>query len=180
MLNPNLTDEDLMALYQEGSEDAFKELYSRHSGKVFGYLRARTRSAEEATDLFQEVFVKIHRSKHLYNRSLPLIPWVFSVTHSVLVDGHRSHKRKNEILDYNFDQIKSEPAQETSATALQPLLANLPKNQARALQMRYLDEKTFEEIAKTLKTSPINVRQIVSRGIKNLKRLMNKDKGDKQ
>ena len=66
MLQSNVTDEELMASYQEGSEEAFKELYSRHSGKVLGYLRSRTSSEQDAVDLFQEVFVKIHKSKHLY------------------------------------------------------------------------------------------------------------------
>lgn len=178
MLSVSQTDEELMALYQEGSEEAFKALYSRHSGKIFGYLRTRSKNSEEATDLFQEVFVKIHRSKHLYNRSLPVLPWIFSVTHSVLVDGKRSHKRKNEVFDFNFDQMPMNEVSESKIGIVMPTLDHLPENQSVALKMRYLDEKTFEEIAKTLKTSPLNVRQIISRGVKNLKRLVNE--GDKQ
>ncbi len=173
MLKVNQNDEELMALYQEGSEEAFKVLYSRHSGKIFGYLRSRTKTVEEATDLFQEVFVKIHRSKHLYNRTLPILPWIFSVTHSVLVDGKRSQKRKNEVFDYNFDQIPKSEMGENKIVSVKPIIDQLPENQSVALQMRYLDEKTFEEIANTLKTSPLNVRQIISRGVKNLKRLVN-------
>lgn len=173
MLRTSQTDEELMALYQEGSEEAFKALYARHSGKIFGYLRARSKTAEEATDLFQEVFVKVHRSKHLYNRTLPVLPWIFSVTHSVLVDGKRSHKRKNEVFDFDFDQVQSAEAPERKVDALSPMMRHLPENQSVALQMRYVDEKTFEEIANKLKTSPLNVRQIISRGVKNLKRLVN-------
>lgn len=173
MLRTDQTDEELMALYQEGSEEAFKVLYSRHSAKIFGYLKSRTKSAQEATDLFQEVFVKIHRSKHLYNRSLPVLPWIFSVTHSVLVDGRRSAERKKEVFDYDFDQLPQPELSESKLASVTPMMDRLPENQGVALQMRYLDEKTFEEIAETLKTSPMNVRQIISRGVKNLKRFVN-------
>lgn len=178
MLRSDQSDEELMALYQEGSEEAFKALYFRHSGKVFGYLKSRSSSEQEATDFFQEVFVKIHRSKHLYNRSLPVLPWIFSVTHSVLIDGKRKVERKKEVFNFDFEQLAaSEGEGEGRLASVTPLLKELPDNQQVALQMRYLDEKTFEEIAERLKTSPLNVRQIVSRGVKRLKGLVKE--GDK-
>lgn len=170
MIKNNLSDEELMALYQEGAEDAFNALYSRHSGKVFGYLKARCQTSEDAGDLFQEVFVKIHRSKHLYNRSLPVVPWIFSVTYSVLIDGKRKTKRKKEILNFDFDRMATQnDGSENLALVLSPLIQKLPNQQQIAIQMRYFNEKTFEEIAKQLKTSPLNVRQIISRGLKVLK-----------
>lgn len=178
MLRSDQTDEDLMAMYQDGSEEAFRALYARHSRKIFGYLKTRSQSEQEATDLFQEVFVKIHRSKQLYNRSLPVLPWIFSVTHSVLVDGLRKVSRKKEVYDFNFDQLAAKEIAETDGhLAIRPLIGTLPNNQQVAVQMRYLDEKTFEEIAEHLKTSPMNVRQIISRAVKNLKRIVSE--GDK-
>lgn len=167
MLRSNETDEELMAAYQDGSEEAFKALYTRHSGKVFGYLKLRVHSEQEATDLFQEVFVKIHKSKHLYNKSLPVLPWIFSVTHSVLVDGVRKLERKKEVFGVDLDDFAA--PQEEALASVTPLLKGLPSNQQVALQMRYVEEKTFEEIAERLKTSPMNVRQIISRSVKHLK-----------
>lgn len=170
MLRGDQSDEELMALYQQGSEEAFQVLYSRHSGKVLGYLRARSKSELEATDLFQEVFVKIHKSKHLYNSSWPVLPWIFSVTHSVLIDGVRKTARKKEIFDFDFDQLATVENQDSGSLAsVTPLIGALPENQQVALKMRYLEEKTFDEIAEKLKTSPTNVRQIISRGLKRLK-----------
>lgn len=172
MLKAHSTDEELMALYQEGSEEAFKELYSRHSAKVYGYLRARSKSDEEATDLFQEVFIKVHRSRKLYSPSLTVLPWIFSVTHSVLIDGKRSHKRKNEVFDYDFDQLRTAEVAENKVNEISPVIEQLQDKQGAAIKMRYLEEKTFEEIAESLKTSPLNVRQMISRGVKNLRQLI--------
>jgi RNA polymerase sigma-70 factor (ECF subfamily) len=177
MLRSEQSDEELMALYQEGSEEAFKALYSRHSGKILGYLISRTQSEQEATDLFQEVFVKIHKSKHLYNKSLPVLPWIFSVTHSVLVDGRRKAIRRSETFGFDFDELAAYEKEDSGVAAVIPLIQDLPTQQRIALQMRYVEEKTFEEIAERLKTSPVNVRQIVSRSVKHLKGLVKE--GDK-
>jgi RNA polymerase sigma factor (sigma-70 family) len=165
------SDEELMMSYCKGSEEAFEILYKRHSGKVFGFLRSRVKSEQLAADLFQEVFVKMHKSKHLYDTSRPLLPWLFSITHSVMIDGLRQIERKKENYDLDVEII----AQETTVDAndirtLSSLTDALPLNQRAALQMRYVDEKTFQEIANVLQTSPMNVRQIISRAVKQLKK----------
>lgn len=174
MLRNSGTDEELMVEYQNGSEDAFKVLYSRHSGKIYGYLRKKVFSTTEAADLLQDVFIKIHRSKHLYNKTLPLLPWFFSVTHSVLIDQKRKFERKKEVFGVDFDQISvCENMDKESNTAIMlPLMKDLSESQQVAIQMRYIDEKTFEEIAVSLKTSPLNVRQMISRGVKKMRHLI--------
>lgn len=176
MLRGEESDDQLMVLYQGGSEEAFQVLFSRHSGKVYGYLRSRTYSEQETADLFQEVFVKIHKSKHLYNKSLPVLPWIFSVAHSVWIDGHRKVGRRKEVYGVDFDGMATEGKNESRYPDVLPLTQGLPHQQQIVLQMRYVEEKTFEEIAESLKTSPVNVRQIVSRGIRHLRELLKKEK----
>ena len=53
-------------------------------------------------------------------------------------------------------------------------LALLPSQQKLAVEMRYIDDKTFEQIAERLKVSPTNARQIISRGVKRLRELVSK------
>jgi RNA polymerase sigma-70 factor (ECF subfamily) len=162
----NLTDEELMAMYQSGAEDAFQVLYRRHSSKVYGFLRGRVWNDERAAELFQETFLKMHRSKHLYNKTLPALPWIFSVTRSVLVDGLRSDKRARRDAEFVQDEIESVPRGITEVAAM---LGRLPENQRKAIELRYVDEKTFEEVAATLETSSQNARKIISRALAKLK-----------
>ena len=170
----NLTDEELMLMYQSGAEKAFQALYARHSSKVFGFLKRRLSPEEKVTDVYQEVFLKIHRSKHLYNKSLPALPWIFTITKSVLLDAVKKDKNFKYVDNFNLEQIKAE-LKDNSVLAEGAVLAikGLPAAQKTAVQMRYVEDKTFDEIAESLKTSPANVRQIVSRGIKRLKDLIN-------
>ncbi len=168
----DLTDEELMAMYQNGAENAFQVLYSRHSSKIYGFLKNRIQQAEKVSDIYQEVFIKIHRSKHLYNKSLPLLPWIFTITRSVMIDELRKDKNSQRVDDFDIDKIPAIESASSFAGEAAGLIQTLPEPQKIALQMRYVDDKTFEEIANSLKTSPTNVRQIVSRGIKRLKELM--------
>ena len=176
MLQKDLKDEDLMVMYQNGSESAFQVLYGRHSSKIYGFLRSRILQPEKIADIYQEVFVKIHRSKHLYNKSLPVLPWLFTVTKSVMIDEIRKDKKFKLIDDdKDLDQIPSEIFESSVTSDTVFLIQKLPDSQKIALQMRYVDDKTFEEISETLNTSSENVRQIISRGIKRLKDLVNKE-----
>lgn len=170
------TDEELMQLYQNGKVEAFNEIFKRHSGKVYGFLLKRAHKAEVASDLSQETFIKLHRSKHLYNSSLPALPWIFSVTNSVLLDFL---KKKTEVLTYDgkIEAIAdSAPQQQAPETVnIDELIERLPDQQKDALKRRYINEESFAAISAALETSPDNARKIVSRGIKNLKSFFNGD-----
>jgi RNA polymerase sigma factor (sigma-70 family) len=165
------TDEELMALYQKGEEVAFQLIYQRFVGRILGYLRGKTGSDRNAQDLTQEVFLKLHRSREQYNKMLPLAPWIFSISRSVFLDFARKKSFENVTAPEDFDQFEgtafadSPGLSEESAKAL----AALPESQRQAVQLRVLDDATFEEIADRLSTTPENARQILSRGLKKLK-----------
>ncbi len=173
MLQDKLTDEELMVMYQNGAENAFQELYARHSSKIYGFLKRKIYQAEKVTDIYQEVFIKIHRSKHLYNKSFPFLPWIFTITKSVLIDEIRKDKKSKLTVDFDIEQIPAVQNTLSFISESEEFIQALPEQQKVAIQLRYVDDKTFEEIAESLKTTPLNVRQIVSRGIKRLKHLMN-------
>jgi RNA polymerase sigma factor (sigma-70 family) len=162
----SLSDEELMVMYQSGADDAFQILYRRHSQKVYGFLRSRVWNDERAAELFQETFLKMHRSTHLYNKSLPALPWIFSVTRSVLLDGLRSDKRAKREIDFTSQEVE---AVQSEGPEVASLLSRLSESQRKAVELRYVDEKTFEEVAATLQTTSQNARKIISRAIAKVK-----------
>jgi RNA polymerase sigma-70 factor (ECF subfamily) len=167
-----LSDEELMVMYQSGSEEAFQTLYRRHSEKIYGFLRSKVWNEERASELFQETFLKVHRSKQLYNKSHPALPWIFSITKSVLVDGLRVDKKAKRDTEYQTEELD----ETRSVVEVTSLISRLTENQRQAIEMRYVDEKTFEEIAASLETTSENARKIVSRAVTKLKSFV--DKGD--
>jgi RNA polymerase sigma-70 factor (ECF subfamily) len=169
----NKSDEELMESYKTGETIAFEVLYERHSGRVQGYLQKKLFSPKEAQDLLQEVFFKLHRSRHQYNGTLPFSPWLFSITRSIWLD----HLKKKSLEDAT-EQGKLEALQPvvqvsrvSDAGIGQEILDRLPESQKEAVGLRVFDEATFEEIATRLSTSPENARQLVSRGLKRLREI---------
>lgn len=165
------TDEQLMKLYQNGDEAAFKELYWRHSPKIYGFIQSRVRNKEKIAEIYQEIFIKIHKSKSLYNNSLPLLPWIFTVTKSVLIDELRKDKNIIQVDSEILNNMPSSIESNSPVLDAQSIINQLPNIQKKAIELRYVDEQTFEQIAEALNVKPSNVRQIISRGIKRLREL---------
>jgi RNA polymerase sigma factor (sigma-70 family) len=162
------SDEELMVLYQLGDEFAFRELYSRHSKRVYSFLKARVRSEPLARDIFQSTFLKLHRSRTRYSAELPFTPWLFTICRSELIDALRKLGRAQENIQTGIVDIQrveiSSPVD----------LSNLTAKQQEALTLRYSEGFSFEEVARVLETSPSNARKIVSRAVKVLRSLYGK------
>jgi len=171
----DLSDEELMQAYQLGDERAFAVLYGRHSAKVYGYVRGRIKDRAFADDIFQAIFLKLHRTRNHYDPSFPFVPWLFTVCRSALIDGIRKKARIRE--DLNEVAVSGAVAEEKQESLLPtPDLSSLPESQRQAVELRYGEDLSFEEIAKKLETSPANARQLISRAIRKLKSFTHSDR----
>ncbi|MGE0527891.1 MAG: RNA polymerase sigma factor [Bdellovibrionales bacterium] len=167
------SDEELMTLYQSGDYSAFECLFKRHSGRVFQYLKGKVPS-ETAKDLLQETFMKVHRSREQYQPQYPFLPWLFTVARNSLNDFFKSSEQKVVRLGVESAALAATALEpNTSDYDLSAVLNSLPHVQRRAIELRYMNEWTFEKIAEEMKTTPDNSRQIVSRGIKKIRSLLN-------
>jgi len=161
-----MSDEDLMDSYVKDDSMAFEILYQRYAGQVVGYLTQKTRSPKSAQDLAQDVFLKLHRSRHQYNKMLPFAPWLFSIARSVFLDS----VKKRSLEDVTENQVFEKLAAPNLVNESVPVdLSVLSETQKTVVSLRVYDEATFDEIAQRLSTTPDNARQIFSRGIKTLK-----------
>lgn len=170
------SDEELMVAYQGGHEEAFMLLYERHSGKVYGFLSVRIGDRITADDAFQATFLKLHSSRDKYDPTLPFAPWLFTICRTAMIDVLRARKRvtSKESVDEVALEVATAPATVESATL--PDFGQLPSIQRKALELRYKEDLSFEEIASRLNTTPDNTRQIISRAVRRLKKLVQGEK----
>lgn len=160
-----------MMLYQSGDSAAFECLYRRHSGRVFEYLKKKV-ALPTAQELAQETFMKIHRSRHQYSAEYPFLPWLFTISKSVLLDHFKTSETKLSDRAVGGERIIGQlqvAEVVSSGHDLESVLRSLPEQQRRAIELRYLNDWTFEKIASEMETSPENTRQIISRGLKRLR-----------
>jgi RNA polymerase sigma-70 factor (ECF subfamily) len=90
-------DESLMQKYANGDAGAFEELFRRYEPRAFYFFIKRTRSRERAEDLYQELFLRIHRARDAYDPNRAFTPWFFQIAHRLLVDDQRRAYRSHEL-----------------------------------------------------------------------------------
>ncbi len=172
----DLTDEELMKLYQSSDYLAFETLYHRHSARIYKYLTGKVGS-EVGQELLQDTFARIHKSRDNYNSQFPFLPWVFTIARNLLRDHYKKAETQTTQNSVGLESLSMEASSELaslgSLNRLEASLERLPENQQLALRLRYLDDWTFEKIAEEIETSPQNVRQLISRGLKKVRASLN-------
>lgn len=166
-----LSDEKLMQAYRNGDPDAFEELYRRHSGKVYAFLRKRLIPVQDQEEVFQTVFAKLHLARDQYDPSYPVLQWLFVLTKTALIDHLRKSRRRVEtrsdqpIEHYaDLSQTRKEPEIDSEL-----LLGVLTSEQKQIVQLRVMDDFSYEEIARRLQRSEASIRQTFSRALKRLR-----------
>lgn len=161
-----------MSAYADGDAQAFEVLYDRHKGRLLGYLYSKLRDRDEAEEVFQIVFAKLHTARDRYREDIPFLPWIFAIARNALIDHVRRNLvyRKNLIFDDKL--LVTAVAVETPDTSVGDTIAEvstLSPRQREVLELRFDQDFSFDDIAVRLETSSSNVRQIVSRTIRQLR-----------
>lgn len=156
-----MTDERLMELYSlEDNPEAFSKLYGKYSPIVYGHLSKKLFNRTNVDEIFQDVFVKLHQSRHKYNAKFPFSAWLFTIVRSCMFDYFRKI-RSTEVIKDNYETFLKETSIEVNKNDLDDLEDILHK--------RFIEEWTFEEIANELKISEAGARQRISRALRQLR-----------
>lgn len=170
-----MTDEELMQAYIQGDMEAFRMLYLRHKNRVMGYLNARLKSQDEAEDVFQEVFSKLHTNRLKYKDSVPFIAWLFTIAKNTLIDHIRKQTTQKKYFQLDHEKAANVPDVKINNISIAEAfseLSTLNAKQRQTLELRFNDDLSFSDIAAYLDTSSSNIRQIISRATRLLRGLM--------
>lgn len=84
---------DVIQRARRGDLDAFDELVAQHERRVWGLAHQITNNADEARDISQEVFLRVHRYLRRYDASRPFESWLYRIT-----------------VNCAYDQLKKRPS----------------------------------------------------------------------
>lgn len=167
------SDADLMALYARGNAEAFDALFARWEDPILGYFVKRARPRDRALDLFQEVFLRLHRYRENFDPQHPFGPWIWQIARSVWIDDLR---RAHGVPWVDLDLARMiSPGDELEGRALvrdqlQRLLDLLTPEQRMITVAAQVHEVGYEEIAHGLGKSVAAAKQIGSRTMRRLRR----------
>ncbi len=91
------TDLELVERVQSGDVDAFEVLVQRYQQRVYHHVCRMVGPGEEATDLTQDVFLKVYRSLNRFRGQASFQTWLYRVTANLCVDRHRRTTRAPQV-----------------------------------------------------------------------------------
>ena len=164
-----------MERYQQADPAAPAAVRFRALGPaLLRFFKSQVASREQADDLLQETWLRIHRVRHTYRPGEPVLPWIYAIARRVRVDGYRRTRRIT-LHETTMELLPERPAP-TQALNLVPafetLVAALPDAQREVVTMLKVGGLTLEEVARATSSTVGAVKQKAHRAYERLRKLL--------
>jgi RNA polymerase sigma-70 factor (ECF subfamily) len=159
-----LEDGAVVSAFLEGEERAFEELVSRYQTRLLNFIYRTIGDREKAEDLVQEVFVRVYRHLHRFDRSKKFSTWIYTIASNLAKNELRNRSRNPLVLfqtikrnwqeddrPLQFEDAASRPDDLFRKRHLRELVEasvdRLPAHHRQVFVLRELEGKSYEEIA---------------------------------
>lgn len=179
----NYTDEQLINEFKDGINPAFDEIVYRYKDRLVNFLFRYTGNRDDSEDLAQDAFIKLYRSKHLYQEIAKFSTWFYTIAINVAKTYIKKKSKLStlSISDYDPENDKDfdipanvlEPDEETNARLenyyIQKAINSLDDTYKEAIILRDIQDLDYKEIAKILDIPIGTVKSKINRGREKLK-----------
>ena len=163
MKNPRITPEEvgIIKRAQAGDESAFNALFYKYKGFVESLLFQYVKDWDEARDLTNIVFLKVHDKLSLFTAYDSFGGWLRILTNRTAIDYVRSQENKRAVMGIeegrlSFDVPTSAENDLVNHISYEDILSEfekLPEVTRKIFKLFYVDNLTVEEISKTFNPS---------------------------
>lgn len=135
----------------------FEILLTLYQKDVYWQIRRMVDIHEDAADLSQEVWLIVYKKLSSFNRTSTLYTWIYRIAINTSLNFLKKRKnrhKKVEALPLLADTMNETlPTEETMWRMLQEAVQLLPERQQLVFNLRYFEEKKYQEISDLLGTS---------------------------
>ena len=177
------TDLELIEAFHSGDIKGFNELVRRYEEKVYWISRRIVGNHEDADDVTQEVFIRVHGALKKFRAESGFYTWLYRIAANLSLNA----LRKNRIRDFiRFEEVEETlehpdegPDQATLKKEyneiLERAIARLPPKQKAVFMLRYYDEMPYEEMAKIMKKSVGGLKANYFHALKKVQEYMRRE-----
>lgn len=185
-----IKDDQYLQAIANGDEHALKLLYDHYHKKVYNTAISYTKSAEDAEEVLQDVFVTVFNTAGSFRSDSSVSTWIYRITINKCLDFLRkknSQKRKgiftsiyrsgtieiqHESLDFVHPGVKMENREE--ARLLFKVIDDLSENQKAAFILTQIEGLPQSEVADILNTTRKSIESLLQRAKANLRAALEK------
>ena len=170
------TDEELIARFQEGDEQAYVELVNRFRNRLMSFIYRYVNDMEQAEDIVQDALLKLYTHKHYYKNIAKFSTWIYTIAANLAKTELRKKKSRKvtylsrmgpEEKDYELPAVEpdtDELAQsEYIENKIQAAIQKLPLHFRTVTILRDIQELSYEEISKIVDVPLGTVKSRINR-----------------
>jgi RNA polymerase sigma-70 factor, ECF subfamily len=183
-------DAELIAAYLAGSEEAFNRLVLRHHRMAFNLAYRFVSDYEDANDLAQEAFIRVHKSLSRFKAKCSFKTWLYKIVLNLARNRYRWKKRRGEFAKVSLDNPAREPERgpievpdETLSVGTQirrkeiqarieDSLNQLPAEFREVLVLRHIEGMTYTEMSNLLGCAEGTIKSRLHRARLEARRLL--------
>ncbi|HEX3157802.1 MAG TPA: sigma-70 family RNA polymerase sigma factor [Gemmatimonadaceae bacterium] len=175
-----LDDSAVVTAFLGGEERAFQELVERYQTRLLNFVFRTIGDREKAEDLVQEVFIRVYRHLHRFDRSKKFSTWIYTIASNLAKNELRNRSRNPLVLfqtirknwqdddrPLQFEDNTTRPDDLYRKRHLRALVegsvAQLPEHHREVFVLRELEGKSYEEIAEITSTNLGTVKSRLNR-----------------
>lgn len=149
-----LSDEAIVEQIRSSDQELYAILVERYQHKLLRYAQNLIHDEHKANDVVQESFIKSFINLQGFDTKKKFSSWIYRIVHNEAMNSIRKHQKEISLPeDFEFassENIEADFEQQEIVDAVQTRLKELPIIYAEPLALRYLEEKTYEEISDIL------------------------------
>lgn len=158
----SIEDDKYVSEALRGREDSYKKLVDKYDRPIYFHIRKMIKQHEMVEDLVQEVFIKAFKNLKSYSHEYAFSTWLYRIATNHTIDYLRKKKLQTisisdpiktkdgemevQLPDNSFATdapiIKSE-----RKAIVQHAIVNLPEKYRKVIQMRHMEELSYDEIS---------------------------------
>lgn len=173
-----LTDSQLVNSSCQGKQECFEEIVMRYQQRMFAYVYRLVGNKEDSLDIVQEVFIKVYKNLKSFNTEKEFSPWIYRIAHNESVNYLKKNRKfYTESIEDNDDvrnilKSKENINEDAEAKELQVFvrsaLEKLPLKYQKVIELKYFQQKSYQEMSKILKKPMNSVGTLLNRAKKLL------------
>ncbi len=169
------SDEDLVKIVLE-NPDNLTFLIDRYWQKLFWFVkRISYFSDEDIEDILQDVFIKVYKNINSFDDSYRFSTWVFQITRKTTIDFIRKNGSRPQTTSFEQGDLKLILAEsgigvdqqiinQDKLKEVEAILNSLPLKYREVMVLKFLEEKSYEEMMDIVKKPKGTVASLLNRG----------------
>lgn len=156
--------------------DNVDRVWNEFSGQIRGYLLKKVRVEDDADDLLQEIFIKIHSNLDKLQDEQKLAPWIYQIVRNSLTDYYRKKRLEtSELNEENTASLEIETTDDIYSACvsgcLKVFIDRLPEKYKEPLVLSDIMEIKQKDIAEQMDLSYSGLKSRVQRGREMIKEM---------